>query len=339
MTPVDLLERWASLAAARRSASGVERRRLDAYAAVDVFACIFWPRGRIGLLIEGDGQPAELAERMPRCRGVRLALEELGSEDSPKRGRLAVVLEEERLREIFAVLSADLVNTIVAEPNSVSALRRSIDRLCMWQGLFDRIAPEGLSEERQRGLFGELVVLRYQLLQDGNLLNSVSSWIGSNSAHQDFRRGGLAIEVKASLAKRHARILISNEKQLDERPHDTLILASVRLDESESHGLSLPDVVAQNRSALVADEPAARLFDERLMLGDYLDVHAPLYEARRYRVASMRWFRVEGEFPRLTEANLPAGIGDIHYSIVADSLGAWEIDDGAVRQILAGGAA
>lgn len=337
MTPVELLKRWADLASARHSMSGMDRRRLDAQAAVDVFACIFWPRGRSGLFVEGDGHVADLATRVPRCRGVRVALEEYGGGGQPERTRLAVVLEEERLREIFAVLSADLVNAIVAEPSSAAALQRCIDRLCMWQGLFDRIAPEGLSEERQRGLFGELVVLDQLLLTSGDLLDGVVAWIGANSAPQDFRRGGLAIEVKTSLAKRHAKIMISNEKQLDERPHDRLVLASVRLDESELHGVSLPDLVAQVRLRLAGDEPAARLFDERLMLADYLDVHAPLYEGRRYRVASTRWFHVEGEFPRLTEANLPAGVGDIHYSIIADDLGAWEMDDETVRDVTGGG--
>lgn len=318
--------------------SGMDRRRLDAQAAVDVFACIFWPRRRSGLLVEGDGHVADLAERVPRCRGVRVALEEHGGGGQPERTRLAIILEEERLREIFAVLSADLVDAIVAEPSSASALRRCIDRLCMWQGLFDRIAPEGLSDERQRGLFGELIVLDQLFLESGTLFDGVTAWIGSDSAHQDFRRGGLAIEVKASLAKRHAKIMISNEKQLDERPHDTLVLASVRLDESEPHGLSLPDLVAQLRRRLSGDEPAARLFDERLLLADYLDVHAPLYQARRYRVASIQWFRVEGEFPRLTEANLPNGVGDIHYSIIANDLNAWEMDEETLRNIYRGGA-
>jgi hypothetical protein len=315
----------------------MDQRRLDAQAAVDVFACIFWPRGRSGLLVEGDGHIADLAKRVPRCRGVRVVLEEHGGGGQPERTRLAIVLEEERLREIFAVLSADLVNAIIAEPSSASALQRCINRLCMWQGLFDRIAPEGLSEERQRGLFGELVVLDQLFLESGTLLDGVTAWIGSDSAHQDFRRRGLAVEVKASLAKRHAKIIISNEKQLDERPHDTLVLASVRLDESEPHGLSLPNLVAQLRLRLAGDEPAARLFDERLLLADYLDVHAPLYEARCYRVAMTRWFRVEGEFPRLTEANLPAGVGDIHYSIIADDLGAWEMDEETVRYMTGGG--
>lgn len=326
MTPTELSDRWADLANGRRSISGIDRRRVGIEAAVDVFACIFWPRGRSGLLIEGEGRIDGLAERMPRCRGVRVSHEERGGGDEPLRTSLIIMLEEERLREIFAVLAADLVNVVVVETTAAEAFRRCVDRLCMWQGLFDRIAPEGLSEERQRGLFGELVILDTVFLAKLAPLDGVSAWVGSNSAHQDFRRGALALEVKTSLAKRHARIIISNEKQLDEQSHDPLVLASVRLDESEASGLSLSDLVTRVRARLANEEPAARLFDERLLLADYLDVHAPLYEPRRWRVASTRCFRVAGSFPRLTEANLPAGVGDITYSIIADDLGAWEID-------------
>lgn len=304
--------------------SGMDRRRLDAEAHVDVFACVFWPRGRSGLLIEGEGQVEDLADRVPRCRGVRVAFEEHRSDDGSERTSLFIMLEEERLREIFAVLSADLVNAILAEPSVSAALRRCLDRLCMWQGLFDRISPEGLSEERQRGLFGELAVLEAVFLRQIGALDGISAWVGSSSAHQDFLHGRLAIEVKTSLAKRPARIAISNEKQLDERQHDPLLLASVRLDESEAKGMSLPCLVARIRGQLLEEESARRLFDDRLLLADYLEVHAPLYEAR-YQIGSMRWFRVEGEFPRLTDANLPAGVGDISYSIIADDLSPWEV--------------
>lgn len=329
MTPAELAQRWTDLASARRSSSGMERRRLDAAAAVDVFACIFWPQGRAGLLIEGDGRASDLADRVPRCRGVRVVVEESGGGTTPQRTVLVIMLEQERLREIFGVLSADLVNAIISEPSSPAALRRCIDRLCMWQGLFERLAPEGLSEERQRGLFGELYILDQLFLSGENLFAGVDAWVGAESSHQDFLRGGLAVEVKTSLSKRHSRIAIASEKQLDERPHVNLLLAHVRLDESEGLGISLPDLVANVRNTLSGDESASRLFDERLLLAGYLDVHAPQYETR-YRPASLRYFKIEGDFPRLAEWNLPPGVGDIRYTIIADELGTWEMDSTSV---------
>ena len=55
MTPERLIEAWRSLGAEPAHPAGMQRVRLDTETAADVFACIFWPSGRPGLLIEGDG--------------------------------------------------------------------------------------------------------------------------------------------------------------------------------------------------------------------------------------------------------------------------------------------
>jgi len=313
----------------------MDRRRLDAEAVVDAYACVFWPRGRPGLLIEGAGEVADLAGRIPRCRGVRVLHDRIAADDGPERTVLVVMLEDDRLRDIFAVLSADLVNAVVAAPTVAEGLRRCVDRLCMWQGLFERIAPEGLSPERQRGLLGELLTLEGLVLAELDALEAVSSWFGSDSAHQDFVHAGVAIEVKTTLAKRHARIMIANEKQLDERPYSRLVLAVIKLDERAEHGVTLPEQVARIRAALVTDAQAAKTFDDRLLLADYLDVHAPLYETR-YHAQAPLFLSVAGDFPRLTEANLPAGVGDIRYSIVADDLSAYVLEADEVTALLRG---
>jgi hypothetical protein len=323
MTPDRMIEAWRSLSEEPVQLAGVQRVRLDTEAAADVFACLFWPSGRPGLLIEGEGAYRPAGDRIPACRGVRTVHEVIATPN--ERTVLRVMLEDERLLDIFAVLSADLIDAAIAEPTVAGALRRCIDRLCLWQGLFERVPAEGLSEERQRGMVGELLILETLLLPRMDALAAVTAWVGPDPAHQDFIQGGAAVEVKTSLAKRHARILIANEKQLDERPHNALVLAHLRLDESATLGESLPIAVARLRQLLQGDPAASRLFDDLLMLGGYLDVHAPIYLPNRWRVSSTRYFRVQGEFPRLTEANLPPGVGDIHYSIIADDLAPFEI--------------
>lgn len=333
MNPDELLALWRSLAEGQ-GASGMDRRRLDTQASVDLFACIFWPSGRLGLLIEGDGEQHPQTDRIPTCRGVKV-LHEVLNPTNP-RTILRVMLEDERLREIFAILSADLVNTVGAEQNAAAGLRRCIDRLSMWQGLFERVPAEGLSNEAQRGLFGELIVLENLCIAEMEAFDAVSTWAGPSAAHQDLTIADAAIEVKTTLAKRHARILIANERQLDERSHRALLLAHVRLEESNARGIALPSLVARLRSCLQSDLAAAREFDDRLMLGGYLDVHAALYSRNRYRVTDQRYFHVKGNFPRLTEANLPPGVGDIRYTIIADNLEGYEITREEAVQLVMG---
>ena len=332
MTPERLLDAWRRLGEEPAQATGIQRVRLDTEAAADIFACVFWPSGRPGLLIEGDGAHRPADDRIPTCRGVRTVHEIVAA--PRERTVLSVMLEDDRLLDIFAVLSADLVEAAIAPGTVAAALRRCINRLCMWQGLFERVPAEGMSEERQRGMLGELLILETLFLQHLDPIVAVTSWVGPDPAHQDFIHGGTAIEVKTSLAKRHARIVIANEKQLDERPHRALVLAHLRLDESASLGEALPMVVERLRQALAADPVTSRMFDDRLMLGGYLDVHAPLYLPNRWRMSSTRFYRVHGDFPRLTDNNLPPGVGDIRYSIIADDLGAFEISQAETAALL-----
>jgi hypothetical protein len=336
LKPDELLQLWREMASADAGVGGLDRRRLDPGAAVDLFACVFWPAGRPGLLIEGAGEQKPLRGRIPRCRGVKVIHEVIGG-GAGSRTVLRVLLEDMRLLDIFAVLSADLVEVTRSETSAASALRRCIDRLSMWQGLFERLPAEGLSDEAQRGLFGELFVLADFFLPALDPLATVTAWVGSEPRNQDFVHGGFAVEVKTSLAKRHARLMISNEKQLDERPHDTLLLAHVRIDESEK-GLTLPAMVERCRGLVAADPVASRELDDRLLAGGYLDLHAPLYLDHSWRVAGVRFFRVQGDFPRLTEANLPPGVGDISYSIIADDLGAHEVTRDAAVALIGGNA-
>jgi hypothetical protein len=324
--PEELLELWEEMGTADSGATGLDRRLLDVEAPVSLYACIFWPSGRPGLLVEGEGEQKRAQGRIPKCRGVRLVHEVTSA--VPRRTVLRVVLEDGRLRDIFAVLSADLVDTVRVEKSAAAALGRCIDRLSMWQGLFDRVPVEGLSDEAQRGLFGELAVLEDVVLDALGALEGVTAWTGPEPKNQDFVHEGVALEVKTSLAKRHARLMIANEKQLDERPHRLLLLVYVKLDESAAQGMTLPARVEHCRVLLRSDPVAGRIFDDRLMTGGYLDVHAPLYANSSWRVSGVRFFQVRDAFPRLTDANLPAGVGDVRYSIIADDLGSYELSRG-----------
>lgn len=324
MTPKNLLQLWKSLSEGRGT-DGLDRRRLETEASVDIFACIFWPSRRLGLLIQGDGEVRPAFESTPEYRGVRV-LHEVVDDELPHTV-LMVVLEDSSLLDTFAVLSADLIGAVKEETTAPIALHRCVERLSLWGGLFERIPSEGLSAERQRGLFGELVVLENFLLTRLDSMEAIVSWAGPDSAHQDFSAKGSAIEVKTTLAKRHTRLRISSEKQLDERPHQALLIAHVRLDESDAHGVTLPRLVSRLRTTLSQDVLSLREFERRLFLSGYLNLHSQLYETTRYVPTDQRYFHVSGDFPRLTEENLPPGVGDIRYTIVPGDLTRYELTE------------
>ena len=332
MRPENLFEIWDNLALATSGIVGLDRRLLDVEAPVGVYACVFWPGGQPGLLVEGEGTVRPTGGRLPKCRGVKLVHETLGS--NPDRTSVRILLEEPRLRDIFAILAIDLLDVARSQSTSELALRRCIDRISMWQGLFERLPADGLSDEAQRGLFGELWVLENLMLEVLDLPEAVEAWRGPDPGNQDFVRLGVAIEVKTTLAKRHSRLPIANEKQLDEVPHSILYLANVRLDESAAAGRNLNDLVGNCRQLVASDLYAARLLDDCLLKAGYLDVHANLYQERCWQVSGCRFFHVHDHFPRLTEANVPPGVGDIKYSVIADDLSQYECQRSDVAKSL-----
>jgi hypothetical protein len=322
MREAELLTLWDELAAEDPKSSGVDRRRLAPLAPLDLFACVFWPGGQVGLLIETAGATPIPRERLPGCRGLSFRQDVFRG--AKARQSLMVQLESTALREVFAVLAADLVTAAAGAGSAEEGLARALDRIAMWKGLLEQLPATGLTPQAQRGLLGELVVLERLHLAALDPLQAVLSWNGPGRAYQDFDTAGVAVEVKTSLAKRHTLLTITSERQLDETPLRALYLAHVALAESTT-GMSLPRQVAAIRELLAGDHAALSEFNLRLVASGYLDSQAEVYEENRYGVPSIRLFEVRDHFPRLTGAMLPAGVGGLTYTIVADDLTTFEI--------------
>jgi hypothetical protein len=333
MSPDQLLAVWKSLSDEAGLGSSLVKRRIAPDSIVDIVASYVPSRRSPGMIVD---IPAELplANRdLPECRGIALAIESAGTPADPHT-IFRVQLEAADQKEVFAILCADLLSILIPARDPAAALGQAVGRLAAWQALFDRVRKEGLSSEKQRGLFGELHLLRTLLIPEYQPLDSVQSWTGWEPANQDFKRHGLAIECKTSMAKRHARVFISNEKQLDETPHERLFLAFVRLDESDAFGSSLPAMIALVRADLSSNPAARHEFDTRLMQAGYLDIQSGLYDQTLYQVTAVQYFEVRDDFPRLTESNLPPGVGDISYSIIPGDLGEFALEEEAMRAVL-----
>jgi hypothetical protein len=330
----DLDEIWEQLDAETTSAPGDVRRRLPSSSEFDLFLTQSRPSRQLGFFAAFDEKPGTLWRQLAGSHGMRVSVD-------PRAARPSVHLVEREsgFHSIFESLVRDLIKGLqslgaLSPASRPLAMDFVAGRIARWQACLKADA-EGLSGEKRAGLVGELTLLR--LLVDGGIdpQQAVSGWTGPAQALQDFQFPGGAFEVKASRQTRPTAVRISSERQLDTSNIERLVLLHVSLDErSGGDGVSLPDLVDEVRAAVGRDSDAGLLLDDRLLEYGYMDLHAPRYEGSSYAVRSLEWFDVGDGFPRVVEADLPAGVGDVHYALSLAACEGFRLSEDEVARLM-----
>lgn len=235
-----------------------------------------------------------------------------------------VILKEPRFADVFTALADDLARRVAAAAGPAEQARVFLGQLARWQK-FLSASQEGLRDEEQRGLWGELHFLRAHLLPALGA-DAVSGWKGWEKAHQDFQFVSGAAEVKTTLAKRPQVVRITSERQLDSSGWRALFLHVIALEPRDGGGETLPALVASFRAALAGEATALEAFEDGLLAYGYLDAHAGRYVERGYLVRSEATFHVRRGFPRLVEKDLPTGVGEVSYGLSVAALDTFAIE-------------
>jgi hypothetical protein len=331
---MNLEEIWQQLEreAAGSSRQGILRRRIYTEAGCDLFVGIERPSGRRLLLIQVQESVAKRMENLPRMRGCEIIFTRV-PEDPADKVSVCLFLNEARFTDVFTSLSEDLARHLEPVRGDAETVAALLGRLQRWQKFLQRSA-EGLGEDAQRGLFGELWFLRHYLIGTVGRLEAVRAWKGPEKAIHDFQLRGVSVEVKTTIAKQHTKLLIASERQLDCSSVRRLIIFHLAIETNRIGNMTLPALVREVRSELNQDAEARDLFEDRLLDTGYLDRHEPLYVNVAYSTRAHNAFDVRDGFPRLTEASLPPGVGDLSYSIVISSCVPFAIEDTEFRRLL-----
>lgn len=236
--------------------------------------------------------------------------------------------------DIFTSLAQDVADHIAPTADHKTAVEQLLARLKRWQQFLERSGPDGLGDEAQRGLFGELWFISHFLLPvlGGQ---SITAWTGPAMTAQDFQLPGLAIEVKTTTAKEHQKLLITGEKQLDSSAQLRVFILHLSLGAQQDTGMTLVEMVARVRTMLSASPLSLALFEDALLSAGYLDAHASRYVRPGYLEREHHFFEVTGGFPRIVGADLRAGVGDVGYSISVAACMPYLLADGVFTGTLA----
>lgn len=284
------------------------------------------------------GLDAPFAPLPETLNGLNLRVERVADPLQPARQLLLLTLGNPALNDLFAVFSEDLIAQIGQQTAQEPMLTLLVDRLEHWRALFESYSPAGLSAEAQWGLFGELWFLRKRLTETTDATRCLTGWTGPTGAVHDFQWPTVAVEVKTSVAVNPQQFYVSNERQLDDAGLGHLILLFLALDAKPiarpDAGETLNDLADAVAHSLQSTPALLNQFRLRLYETGYFPEHRARYDQPGYTVRQSRWFRVGEGFPRLREADVPTGVGELRYAVSLAACGPFEVGENNVADWL-----
>lgn len=262
--------------------------------------------------------------RWNRLKDIKVETLPIEGDNSKK--FLLILLLNKQHKDIFSTLSEDLIFGVSEVTNEQALVERLLVRLAKWQSLFEKIGKQGLSEEAQRGLYGEVYFLRIFLNNSSDKNYCIQSWLGPEKSIQDFQHSSWGVEVKTTHGNNHQKIHIASERQLDDSLVEKIFLYHLSLEVRIGHGESLNTLIDEVSNLLIDSAIASNLFKMKLLEAGYYEIHRSLYDEIGYTIRQENLYRVFGNFPRITENQIPTGVGDVKYSIVLSESEEWRID-------------
>lgn len=319
---------WTDLgaSASHKSGPGTARRLVGLNAICPMFIGVKAPELLRTFTLEVPRDSAPLPDIIPVSRGLNFMVQIKGDEILPDHASLILSSSAVGYNEIFASIAEDLYNKLHALTKRRDVIAGFLTRVRLWQVFFEKQGDDGLSEEAQRGLYGELRFLKEHVFSSAqNLEKAVLSWTGPRSRQHDFQFGSSAVEVKTSASKQHQKLQIASEQQLDETTVGKLYLYYLSVALIESGSDSLPTLIDDIRAYLSSQSAPLSEFDNLLIEAGYVDSHRAKYELTGYSIRESAVFLVEDDFPRIRENDIRSGVGDVKYSISVAQCRSYEI--------------
>ncbi|GAB1596999.1 PD-(D/E)XK motif protein [Lysobacter claricitrinus] len=308
---------WSGLEAGK-----VDTRRVDASATWDWFWAVL-PRHDVALVLKLSELPDPVAD-LPRLRNLEIRFQTL-----PGGPILYIRLKDLAHLELFETLCRDVMAAGEVATSECEALNRAIRRTFRWHSLLKGAQPEALTEEAQKGLAGEIHVLKL-LIEAFGAKAALGAWTGPSGAPKDFELTQDCIEVKARRGASQPFVKISSEYQLADVPGRRLWLAVLAVDQVQPpHGLTLTEHVREVTTLLEQIEPSA-LMDWELHLTEAGFDGEHDYSAWHWLVGAPEFHAVTDGFPRVV-APLPLGVASVTYALSLSACAPFRTSWEAVR--------
>lgn len=265
----------------------------------------------------------KLPDRFPELKGISTR------KFSNIAGTSGIVLKLQEIEnwDIFYSLCQDLLSASLKSISEDGVIAVLINRLIRWHEFLRKSKPRTLTEHEQKGLLGELLYLRDQLLPNYRVSDALTFWKGPEDASQDFNIGNNAVEIKAQSGTSKPHIRISSVEQLSTQLSRLYLvvytLGSCSAEDDDR--INLPLLIKQIESYIEEhDSEQIDVLQDLLFKAGYIGL--PEYSEFNFVLNNCQAFEVKEDFPRINPSDIADGITKISYDIILDKCLPYTVD-------------
>ncbi|MBO7054309.1 MAG: PD-(D/E)XK motif protein [Bacteroidales bacterium] len=184
-----------------------------------------------------------------------------------------------------------------------------------WQKMF-KTQNEKFSEEKIKGLMGELLFLRDVMIPMYGVDDSILSWSGPEKMKKDFSIGNTWYEIKTIDAGKPS-VGISSIEQLESTTDGELVVFQLEKMSAQSQGITLNSLIDDIQKQILSVQIKDVFFSKLEKLGYHYNV---LYDDYVYNQNKMVEYIVDASFPRMKKNVLPSAIIKASYELDLNEL-------------------
>jgi len=286
---------------------------------------LYWAMDHIGrylFIYEYPENSEIIINDPPDLEGV----ETISMSTKNNNSRLVLVLKDKTNWELFFSLCNDLLNATAHIKSSTAASSTILNRLRRWHDFLRKNRLNILSEEKIKGLIGELFFIKQYLIPKYGSADAISFWIGPEGAPQDFNINNCAIEVKSQLGGTIPSVKISSLDQLfSQLPKLFLYVVTLGKAPNDHNDLiNLPSLIEEITGYLEKESDHLNIFQDKLLEVGYY--YSQKYLDYNYLLTNEQIYSVHDDFPRICPNDVRQGISRVTYNIELSECSKYKID-------------
>jgi hypothetical protein len=307
-----MINPWAEINLPNKEQANV--RRADIVNPFD----FFWGRDFIGnyLFIYQCNKDIECTMKAPELNGISIT-----EHNYLNSKRIIISLKDKEQQEIFNILCCNILSATQNCRDEKSALIILYQRTWRWHQLLKKGHVKLLSKEAQKGLIGELHLLKHILFKNYSIREALSFWEGPLGSPKDFSMGSSCIEVKTKHAAAQPYISISSEFQLEHNSFANLLIYLLTISpglKDQVNSFTLTEMIDEI-SLLIEEHSPSEIddFNSKLMEIGYFSEDD--YSEFLWEITGDTFYIVENGFPLLDSSKIPQGVSNLTYRIDLNS--------------------